>query len=94
VTVPFPKATTRQVRDATALVLHTNRARKAAPVEPAMIERGKALAAALPAFGEGRGERVRFSTAADGRVAVSFAEIPMDRLEEFLGLVRVHLGGG
>lgn len=87
--VPFHDATAAQVREAARLMRDARRGGRRAHDASAMLDRAKRLATALPEApkGIGRGERVKVQTGEDGRLALSFSAIPVDRLGEFIALL-------
>lgn len=91
-TVPFERATYRDIDEARQLVLKS-RAEKPEPLARETVARAEALAAALPPppRGAGRGERVRVERAGDGRPMFSFRAIPEDELPAFVEALRAHL---
>lgn len=86
-------ATETEIRDATALVVEAKRGGLRIP--KTVRHKSAALAKAMPPppRGMARGNRVRLSRGSDGRLAATFAAIPLDELEEFLDAVREHMAG-
>jgi hypothetical protein len=91
VAVPFHDATTREIQDAIVLLDDSREARRRVSAD--LDKRARRLADALPAAPAGisSGSRVRLRKTRDGRVAVTFAAIPLDEIEAFLKAVREHL---
>ncbi len=77
--IPFEKASYRDLDEARALVLSDRRAGAPEP-DPAMIERALAIEAALP---KAKGERVTVRRGADGKHRLTFKDIAEDELEAF-----------
>lgn len=94
VSVPFHEASLRQIEAALALLLDARDARP--KLDDGLDARLKRLDAALPVPPAGVRpvrERVQVQRARDGKISLSFRQIPLDELEGFLEAVRRELLG-
>lgn len=89
--VPFHEATVAEIQEAIA-GLDTGGGPR---LEDGLDARLKRLETAMPAaIGRAGGARVSASRARDGRVALTFRQVPLDELESFIAALRAELLDG
>lgn len=91
VSVPFHEASVLQIRSAIQLLQEARQAKRRP--SPELRKRAERLEQKLPPppAGVSAGSRIRLRRARDGRVAITFAAIPVDELDQFIEAVRTYL---
>ncbi len=99
VTVPYPKASARQIEDACGDLRSVDRGKaenaRLKDLGTDVRDRAAKLSKALPEAPDGtvRGDRVAVKKGKDGRLAVTIQGIPVDDLETVIEALRRHLAG-